>query len=197
MGEKNKSYKHKIVILTGQSSSGKSTIEEKLARNKFHRIITYTTRPPRDNEKDGIDYNFVSYDTFMDMVTNGHIIEHRTYNTVYGNWYYGSSDLNIDLSKHDYVIVLTFDGVEAFVNHFGAENCIIFYIDCPKHIREARAKERPNFNEKEWQRRLITDKQDFSLDRIIKYANFKIANYDKPLYDVIEEILKDIKIWKS
>ena len=125
------------------------------------------------------------------------MIEYRKYNTAFGVWYYGSSAEDVNLDKHDYVIILTLDGAEAWINHFGAENCIVFYIDCPKSIREDRARKRGSFNESEWQRRLLTDKNDFSEDKIIKTCNFKIANYDKPLYNVVKEILNDIKLWKT
>lgn len=189
--------KHKIIILVGKSACGKSTIEEKLIKNHYKRIITNTTRPPRDNEQDGVDYNFISELDFFDLVNNNQMLEYRKYNTIYGTWYYGSSINNINLNKHDYVIILTLDGVEAFINHFGAENCIVFYIDCPKSIREKRAKNRPNFNQDEWNRRLATDKNDFPVERIHKLCNFKIANYDKPIYNVIKEIITDIKIWKN
>ena len=192
-----KIMKHKIIILVGKSACGKNTIEEKLVKNHYKRIITNTTRPPRDNEKDGVDYNFISETDFFDLINNNQMLEYRKYNTVYGAWYYGSSINNIDLTKNDYVIILTLDGVEAFVNHFGAENCIVFYIDCPKNIREKRAKSRPNFNQSEWNRRLAADKADFPLERVHKLCNFKITNYDKPIYDVIKTIIKDIKIWKN
>lgn len=198
MGKK-RNDNHKIIILTGMSACGKDSILNKLCdnHNRYKRIVTYTTRPPRDNEVDGKDYNFVSRSQFMDMVNNGHIIEYRVYHTIYGDWYYGSSDLNIDLKKRDYAIILTLDGVDAFKNHFGAENCIVFYIDAPNHIRKKRAKNRPNFDESEWQRRLATDKEDFSFEKVVHACNFKIANYNKTLDDTIEKIKDAIRYWKS
>lgn len=196
---KRKKNNHKIIILTGMSGSGKDTILNKLCNNHNHykRIVTYTTRPPRDNETNGKDYNFVTYSEFMNMIHNDNIIEHRVYHTVYGDWYYGSSDLNIDLTKRDYCIILTLDGVDAFKKRFGAENCIVFYIDVPNHIRKKRVKNRPNFDESEWQRRLMADKEDFSFEKVVHTCDFKIANYDKSLDDVITNIKDIIKYWKS
>lgn len=199
MGKYKNDGNHKILILTGMSGSGKDTILNKLCDNHNHykRIVTYTTRPPRDNEVNGRDYNFVNHLEFMEMINNGNIIEYRTYHTVYGDWYYGSSDLNIDLTKRDYVIILTLDGVDAFKKRFGAENCLVFYIDVPNHIRKKRAKNRPNFDESEWQRRLIADKSDFSFDKVVKVCDFKISNYNKTLDKVVEEIKDVVKYWKS
>ena len=188
---------HKIVILIGQSGSGKSAIYNKLVKLGYKGLVTNTTRPPRENETDGIDYNFLTQSRFKELIDNNKMVEYRTYNTVFGTWYYGSSAENVNLNKHDYVIVLTLDGAEAWIKYFGAENCIVFYIDCPKSIREDRAKQRGSFNQDEWDRRVQTDKADFPLEKIIKICNFKIANYDKKLYNVVKEILTDIKLWKS
>ena len=189
--------KHKIVILCGQSASGKDSIYKKLIKNGFIGLVTNTTRPQRVNEIDSVDYNFLSQNQFFDLINNGNMIEYRKYNTEFGVWYYGSSAENVNLDKHDYVIILTLDGAEAWINRFGKENCIVFYIDCPKYIRESRAQKRGSFNQDEWNRRVITDKQDFADDKVARICNFKVANYDKPLYTVVKEILKDIKLWKS
>ena len=190
---------NKIIILVGKSAVGKGAIENSLVNNGYRRIVTNTTRPPREHEKDGIDYHFCTKEQFNNLIMSGRMIEYRTYNTVHGIWYYGTSDSHIflDDNKGDYVITLTLDGAEAFVRHFGAENCIIFYIDCPKRIREDRAKKRGSFNQAEWNRRLITDDQDFTSEKVAKVCNFKVANYNKKLYNVVKEIESDIKIWKS
>ena len=60
MGKKHEQTKHKIIILCGQSGSGKDTIATKLINNHFYRVITNTTRPPRNGEVDGVDYNFIT-----------------------------------------------------------------------------------------------------------------------------------------
>lgn len=188
---------HKIVILCGRSASGKDFIYKKLIKSGFVGLVTNTTRPQRVNEIDSVDYNFLSQNHFFDLINNGDMIEYRKYNTEFGVWYYGSSAENVNLDKHDYVIILTLDGAEAWINHFGAENCIVFYIDCPKYIREQRAKERGSFNREEWERRLKADKLDFPMERIAKLCNFKIANYNRPIHEIIGEIKQDISFWKD
>ena len=51
---------HKIVILCGKSSSGKDLIKNKLIKNGFKGIVTNTTRPPREGEKEGVNYYYLS-----------------------------------------------------------------------------------------------------------------------------------------
>lgn len=189
---------HKIVILCGKSSSGKDLIKNKLIRNGFKGVVTSTTRPPREGEKDGVNYYYLSDMEFKNRIINKEMIEYHKYNTEFGVWYYGSSANNIDLNKHDYVIVLTLEGAEAYVNYFGAENCIVFYIDAPKSIREKRAKERDiNFNQAEWDRRVKTDNADFSQDKVAHICNFRVDNYNKTIYNLIKEIKEDIRLWKN
>ena len=188
---------HKIVILTGKSGSGKSLVANKLQKNGFKSIVTSTTRPPRDGEKDGVNYYYLSDMEFKNRIANKEMIEYHKYNTEFGVWYYGSSANNIDLNKHDYVIVLTLEGAEAYINYFGAENCIVFYIDAPKSVREQRAKERGSFNQDEWDRRVKTDNIDFSLDKVAHICNFKVDNYNKTIYNLIKEIKEDIRLWKN
>ena len=188
---------HKIIILVGKSGSGKSFILKKLVKNHFQRVVTNTTRPPREGEVNGVDYNFISDYDFHSLIATEDMIEWRKYNTALGTWYYGSDARNINLDKNDYVIILTLDGVESYIKYFGAENCIVFYIDCPKYIREKRAKERGSFNREEWERRLVADKADFPMEKVIKLCNFKIANYNRPIHEIIGEIKQDISFWKN
>ena len=188
---------HKIIILCGKSSSGKDLIKNKLIKNGYKGIVTNTTRPPREGEVNGINYNFLTEYHFLQLVREGEMIEYHKYNTEFGTWYYGSSANNIDLTKHDYVIVLTLEGAEAYVNYFGAENCIVFYIDAPKSIREQRAKERGSFNQEEWDRRVKTDNADFSQDKVAHICNFRVDNYNKTIYNLIKEIKEDIRLWKN
>lgn len=191
--------KHKIVIICGKSGSGKSLVLNKLVKNGYKRIVTNTTRPPREGEKDGVAYNFMTDGQFLELVKNGDMIEYQKYNTEFGVWYYGSSANNIDINKNDYVIVLTLEGAEAYKNYFGAENCIIFYIDAPKSVREQRARERDpkGFRLDEWERRLKTDNADFAFEKVAKVCNFRVDNYNKPIYNLIKEVKDDIRMWKN
>ena len=65
-----------MLIICGKSASGKDTIKRELiSKHGFKGIVTYTTRPPRKGEQDGVDYHFVSNEEFQMMVNSGFFLE--------------------------------------------------------------------------------------------------------------------------
>lgn len=77
-----------ILIIVGESASGKSTLEKAIRENYgYNKIISYTTRPPREGEKEGVDYHFVSNEEFERLKNENKFIEIGYYN----NWNYGSA----------------------------------------------------------------------------------------------------------
>ncbi len=73
-----------LVVLSGPSGAGKDAVLDEMARRglRFHRVITCTTRPPRDAERDGVDYFFVSDAEFDRLIETGGLLEHAV---VYGH----------------------------------------------------------------------------------------------------------------
>lgn len=91
----------------GRSGTGKSTIAKELEKLGYERVITYTTRPPRPGEKDGIDYHFISEEKFQSMVDDNQFGETDSFETEQGVWRYGSVR---DDYKMNSVIILTPNG---------------------------------------------------------------------------------------
>ena len=73
--------KGKLVVISGPSGTGKSTVCRMLAeRDPDIRIsVSATTRPPRKNEHDGRDYHFISRREFESKVRSGEFVEHAEY----------------------------------------------------------------------------------------------------------------------
>ena len=96
-----------IIVLLGASGSGKSTLEHELATHHgFEKIISYTTRQPRESEENGKDYYFVDNDTFNEILDRGLFAEHDEYSQ---NRLYGT--LKSDYGEGNKVVVLTPNGL--------------------------------------------------------------------------------------
>lgn len=81
----------KPIVIFGPSGAGKSTLERCLVdKYGWEKIISYTTRPKRPNEIDGVDYKFVSKDFFLQMKEDGFFIETSTHPFQGKDEYYGS-----------------------------------------------------------------------------------------------------------
>ena len=89
MKEKTKTKKERgpMLILIGESASGKSTVQRVLAERGIRKVVTYTTRPMRPGEMDGIDYHFVTDERFLEMVEAGEFAEYAEYR----GWRYGTA----------------------------------------------------------------------------------------------------------
>ena len=159
-----------FTILVGKSASGKDTILQQVLKvsKSFNPIVSTTSRPKRDNEKEGVDYYYVSKSSFLDLINDNQLIEYRTYDTLVGGikdtWYYGLQKKDLDLNKK-YIVILDLDGARSFIDYYGSNNCRVCYIYCYDEKRKERAKKRPNFDEQEWNRRFEADKKDLSLSK--------------------------------
>ncbi len=75
-----------LVLISAPSGGGKTTLCQQLlaARPQMTRAVTCTTRPPREGERDGVDYYFLDAGSFLKRVQAGNFLEHAM---VYGNRY--------------------------------------------------------------------------------------------------------------
>ncbi len=82
-----------IVVISAPSGTGKTTIANRLIKlNKaLTKSISFTTRPPRDNENDHVDYHFINSNEFKKRLNKGYFIECAK---IYNN-YYGTSVQNL------------------------------------------------------------------------------------------------------
>lgn len=174
-----------IVCLIGHSSSGKSTVERRLEQMGFPRIISYTTRPPREKENNGVDYHFIDTDTFMDMAHKGLFQETARYR----EWYYGLSLDGIDYQNVDYIAVVTIHGYEELVHAVGKEHVVAVHIKVTERERIKRQLERGDEVD-EVIRRIGADRIDFA--RVEEVSDYIVENdaLDKSLVEVYNVIRK-------
>ncbi|MBD5088172.1 MAG: guanylate kinase [Clostridiales bacterium] len=169
---------NKLFVLMGKSASGKDTIYKKLLEDKrisLKTIVPYTTRPIRHEEKEGVEYHFVSRDKFEEMKENKLVIESRDYQTVHGVWSYFTAydrQFSQENSKDNYLMINTLNGYEQIRDYFGKDNVVPLYIYVEDGIRLTRALKRERRQKvpkyAEMCRRYLADDADFSKDNLEK-----------------------------
>lgn len=174
---------NKLVVICGASCSGKDWFVDKLVKHKgYIRMPTVTTRPMRENESEGREYNFLNKEEFSRLSYNNEIIGVRKFTAFlegdskegvdyfYGIWNKKSEYINTDKK---YVMILDPAGIKEISEVLGEENLFVIYLDAQGSVRQERCKKRGNYIEKEWERRLIRDKEDFYPERfcLSSYSN--------------------------
>lgn len=153
-----------LVIIIGESCSGKTTAERLLRERGFSPILEYTTRTPRDDERDGETYHFVSRSVFDEMEHNHDFAYCRTFNTDFGGLSYGvrKSDLEGDLDA-DRVLVTNPAGLRCIKHSLGTDNvqCFAVMLSVRSDVLWKRSVKRGD-SQKEFERRLKRDKESFN-----------------------------------
>ena len=105
--------KNIMVILSSPSGVGKTTLTKKKIQQKFQNFkisVSHTTRKPRSNEVDGVDYYFVSPKEFQHLIKENKFYE---YAKIFGN-FYGTLKENVDkiMLKSDIIFDLDWQGTK-------------------------------------------------------------------------------------
>ena len=135
-----------MVILSSPSGAGKTTISKKIQQKyqNFKISVSHTTRKPRSNEVEGIDYYFVNENNFKNKIKNNEFYE---YAKIFGN-YYGTSKesvLNLLNNKNDVLFDIDWQGTQQ-LSKFKELNLLKIFILPP--------------NKEELKKRLIQRNQD-------------------------------------
>ena len=101
-----------MVILSSPSGVGKTTITKKIQQKyqSFKISVSHTTRSPRSNEVDGVDYHFVSQQKFEKLIKEKKFYE---YAKIFEN-YYGTLKKNVDesIKKNDLIFDIDWQGTK-------------------------------------------------------------------------------------
>ena len=168
-----------ILVLTGKSGSGKSTIKDILCRDMgCKKIITYTSRPKRKGETEN-DYHFVTDEKFFNMMKHKEFTEVKSYHPATGGtWWYGSKITDDQINSPDiYIIILTPAGYKDIRRIVPNDRMKCVYLHCTTTILEQRLYNRGDLPE-EIVRRLNADASDFkgmldSADKTILCSKMK------------------------
>lgn len=190
----------KLFCVMGKSASGKDTIFKRLVRDEtlnLKTVVSYTTRPMRDGEQDGVEYYFVPSRMLEIFRKEGRVIECRDYHTVHGLWsYFMVDDGQIDFSgDRDAIMIGTLESYEKIRGFFGKERIVPIYIQVEDGLRLSRALARekqqavPEYAE--MCRRFLADMEDFSEEKL-KACEICQIYENMDMESCLEEIRRDI-----
>ena len=154
-----------MVILSSPSGVGKTTITKKL-QQKYQNLkisISYTTRPPRSNEIDGVDYNFISKKKFEELINKRNFYE---YAKIFEN-YYGTLKKNVDetIKKNDIIFDIDWQGTKQLTSFRNLNIIKIYLITNSKSELKKRLLKRDQNTKEEVEKRFN------SFDEDIKHWN--------------------------
>tara|TARA_B100000902_G_C26891868_1_gene707796 strand:- start:7 stop:606 length:600 start_codon:yes stop_codon:yes gene_type:complete len=147
--------KNIMVILSSVSGVGKTTITKKIQQKyqSFKISVSHTTRKPRSNEVDGVDYHFISKEKFESLIKKKEFYEHAK---IFDN-YYGTHKKTVDelIKTNDIIFDIDWQGTQQ-LSKFKNLNLIKIYLVPP--------------NKQELKKRLIKRNQD-SIEEVERRFN--------------------------
>lgn len=195
---------NKLFVLMGKSASGKDTIYKRLMEEEclsLKTIVPYTTRPIRQEEKEGVEYHFVSLEKFEKMKEDKLVIESRDYQTIHGIWSYFTAydgQFSDGEKEQNYLMINTLEGYEQIRNFFGEEKVVPLYIYVEDGIRLTRALKRERRQKvpkyAEMCRRFLADESDFSEEKLEKAGIDKFYD-NEHMERCISELIVTIQTW--
>jgi guanylate kinase len=121
---------HKRTILAGPGASGKDHMRKLLESRGFKYAVSYTTRPPRPGEVEGVDYYFITKEQCQQMKDDGLFYEVIDFN----GWSYGTS---LEQFYNDDVFIMTPSGLEHLKTE-DRETSLVMFFDIEESIRKER-----------------------------------------------------------
>lgn len=180
-----------IICLVGKSGSGKDSLSRKLIHEmpRWHSVVSCTTRPRREYEKEGVDYYFVSNEEFAQKLLDGDLLEA----TYFNDWHYGTLKSTIQ------------DGVNVGVWNPEGYDCLrestkndpdiklfSYYLICQdkeRLLRSLNREENPDVHE--IVRRFKADEEDFEWlenDDIERLSNENRAEASANYHYIVREV---------
>lgn len=184
-----------IIAICGKSAAGKDTLQRALffylcscLNNPIQYIISTTTRPPREGEKNGQNYWFISKEEwpYRDFLES----------TCFRGWWYGTETKRIN-NKPDAINIGVFntEGMKKLI-YLDRYKIIPIYLKIPWYTRLIRSIKREHKLTLEMLRRMYTDYKDFKSGEkyiLSQYDNLLTYTTDDELDSVVNDILGQIQ----
>lgn len=176
-----------VIVLSGPSGSGKTTVVSRLLAKspvKLVKSISATTRPPRPNEVEGVDYRFLSTEQFEQKRRAGEFLEcaevHRS-----GYWY-GTLISELQRAREEEgwaVLEIDVEGALAVMKQY--PHCVSIFLLTPPDEYERRLRARGTEDDAVIRRRLQTAQREL---RFADRYQYNVVNGS--LDDAVDEICR-------
>jgi guanylate kinase len=172
-----------LFIVSAPSGAGKTTLVERLVEQIPHLKMSrsYTSRPARDGEADGVDYNFVTRERFEAMAAAGEFLE---WAPVFGNLY-GTCAADTDALRdagHDVVLVIDVQGARK-VRARQIDTVAVFVMPPSFEVLEQRLRGRSKDSEEAIQRRL-----QVARDEVAAFAEYDFVIVNDELTAAVDQL---------
>ena len=179
------SQKGLFILISGPSGTGKTSVIKALCESDTTLAfsISATTRPPRSDEVDGVDYHFLDQNKFEDLIQRGGFLEW----VKYGGHYYGTLKSTIEStieSGKDLILEIDVHGAKK-IKDLGIRYTSIFLLPPSLESLEKRLRNRKTESDSELQQRLLTAKSEFGC---VKEYNYCIVNPDHNVEEAVTQI---------
>ena len=176
----------KIIVISGASGVGKSTILTEVMKQRQDLVfsVSATTRPMRPGEADGVNYHFISRESFLDMVRKGEFLEYdEHHDNLYGTLYSAVKDAT---EKGHVVLDIEPNGAMNVRRRY-PDAILIFIMPPSWEALEARLRGRGDTPEEQVQTRLTRAR--WEIDQADKY-DYQVVN--DQVDTCVAEVLKII-----
>jgi guanylate kinase len=179
-----------LIVISGPSGVGKDSVIEEMKKRElpFHFVITATSRPPRPDEEEGVDYFFVSEAEFEEMIERGELLEYAVVYDEYKGIPKSQVRKGLESGKH-VVMRVDVQGAET-VRHLVEDALLIFLTTQNEEELVRRLKNRETESEESLKLRLQTARQELQQMDFFDYVIINREGALEKTVDVIESIIK-------
>ncbi|MBM3780723.1 MAG: guanylate kinase [Acidobacteria bacterium] len=176
-----------LFIVSAPSGAGKTTLVEHLVQilPNLRMSRSYTSRPARPGERDGVDYHFIARQQFEEMITAGAFLE---WADVFGNLYgtAAADTAALMATGQDVVMVIDVQGARQVKAH-GIDHTSIFVLPPSFPVLERRLRGRSKDTEEQMQRRLSTARAE--VPSYVEYDYVAVNDQLEPTVVRLQEII--------
>jgi guanylate kinase len=183
MSEPDSGRRGLLLVISSPSGAGKTTLAHALAKNqRLEFSVSYTTRPPRPGERDGVDYKFVTEDEFTHMIARGEFAE---WAVVHGSRY-GTAIHTVNRALEDgkdYLFDVDWQGGAQIRRQWPDHSVLVFILPPSMAELERRLRRRATDSPEAIERRLAMAKRELE-----HFAEYDYLVVNENLDTALEEL---------